>query len=50
MLLKMIDGMLEHFEKTKGKSLLARYYGMFTVQTNMFQQVSIIIMQNTVKL
>ena len=33
---KIVDGMVKHLEQTNGKSLLARYYGMFTVRTDMF--------------
>jgi hypothetical protein len=37
MLLKLLDGMIKHFTDTDNMSLLVRFYGMFTIKTNMFQ-------------
>ena len=45
----MLDDLIHHYEATNNKSLLARIYGMFTIKTNVFHQVDIIIMENTIK-
>ena len=49
-LLKMLDDLIYHFKKTQNKSLLARIYGVFTIKTNVFRSVDVIVMQNTVQL
>jgi pantothenate kinase len=49
-LLNMLDSLIEHFEKTNNRSLIARIYGVFTIKTNLFDPLNIIIMQNTSKL
>lgn len=46
-LLNMLEGMVLHFTKTKNKSLLARIYGMYTIKSNVFAPLNIIVMQNT---
>ena len=46
----ILDDLIKHFEKTKNKSLLAKIYGMFTIKTNVFHKVDIIIMENTSKM
>ena len=46
-LLSIIDDMKNHF--VEGKSLLAKIYGLYTIKTNKFSPVDIIIMQNTNK-
>ena len=46
-LLNMLDHYIDHIEKTSNKSLLARIYGIFTVKTNYFDPLDIIVMQNT---
>ena len=46
-LLNMLDDYIDHIEKTNNKSLLARIYGIFTVKTNYFDPLDIIVMQNT---
>ena len=43
----MLDDMIKHFEETGNKSLLARVYGVFTIKTDYFSALNIIIMQNT---
>ena len=45
-LLKIIDDMILHF-KQESRSLIAKIYGMYTISTNKFAPVDIIIMQNT---
>jgi 1-phosphatidylinositol-4-phosphate 5-kinase len=44
--LKNIDKFIEHFKSTQNKSIIARIYGIFRVQTNSFNPFNIIIMQN----
>ena len=43
-LLNMLDDMVEHYNETENKSLLARIYGVFTIITNVFKKVDVIIM------
>lgn len=49
-LLNMLDDLIHHFKKTENKSLLARIYGVFTIKTNVFKSVDVIVMQNVVQL
>ena len=44
----LLDKFIEHFEKTKNESLLARIYGIFTIKTDKFMAVDVLVMQNTV--
>lgn len=46
----MLDDYIEHIKMTENKSLLARIYGVFTINTNYFTPLDIIIMQNTSQL
>ena len=39
--------MIQHFEDTKNMSILARIYGVYTIKTNLFNSVEVIVMQNT---
>lgn len=48
-ILNMLDDYIEHIKMTENKSLLARIYGVFTIQTNYFTPLDVIIMQNTCK-
>jgi hypothetical protein len=45
--LDMLDDYIFHFKKTSNKSLIARIYGIFTVKTNQFSSLRIMLMQNT---
>lgn len=45
--LNMLDDYIAHIIKYDNKSLLARIYGVFTIKTNYFDPLDIIIMQNT---
>lgn len=47
LLLKMLDNLIEHFKMTDNKSLIARIYGVFTIKTNLFASLDVMIMQNT---
>jgi len=46
-ILNMVDDIIVHIKNCKNKSLLARIYGVFTIQTDMFDPLNIIIMENT---
>ena len=50
LLMKLLDPLTEHIQSLNNKSLLARIYGLFTVSSNVFAPVSIILMQNTVQM
>lgn len=43
-LLEMLDDLIIHFIKTSNESLLARIYGVFTIKTNVFKSVDVIVM------
>mgnify|MGYP002631371435 CR=1 FL=1 len=43
----MIESYYNHLEKNP-ESLLVRIYGLFSIKTNIFGPLSVIIMQNTV--
>lgn len=49
-LLGMLDKYIKHIKSTDNKSLLARIYGAYTINTNYYGNVDIIIMQNTANL
>jgi len=46
-LLAFLNSYIDHLRKTKNRSLIARIYGIFTVKTNKFARMDVIIMQNT---
>lgn len=46
-MLNMLDCFIDHLRATKNKSMLARIYGIFTIKTNLFAPMDVIIMQNT---
>ena len=46
-LLNMLDDFIDHIVKSKNRSLLARIYGIFTIKTNRFAPIDVIVMQNT---
>ena len=46
----MLNDYIQHIRETNNKSLLARIYGIYTIQTNMFAPLDVIVMQNTCKL
>lgn len=43
-LINMLDDLIEHFTKTNNDSLLARIYGLYTIKTNVFKSVDVIVM------
>lgn len=46
-MLEMLDAYIDHITATNNESLLARIYGIFSVSTNYFATVNIMIMENT---
>ena len=44
----MLDSFIDHIDSTNNKSLIGRIYGVFTIETNIFAPIDIIIMQNTI--
>lgn len=51
-ILDMVDDMIAYFkdEGNKNRSLLARIYGVFTIKTNHYASMDVILMQHTVRL
>ena len=45
----MLDDLILHFRRTNNESLLAKIYGVFTINTDVFKSVDVIVMQNTVQ-
>lgn len=45
----MLDDYINHIQKNKN-SLLARIYGIFTIETNYFVKMRVMIMQKTDRL
>ena len=43
-LLSMLDDLIEHYVSTENQSLIARIYGAFTIKTNVFQKLDVIVM------
>lgn len=46
----MLDDLISHFIKSSNKSFLARIYGVFTLRTNVFRDLDVILMQNIKRL
>jgi hypothetical protein len=40
----MLDKMINHFQRIKNKSLITRIYGLFTIKSNVFVDLDVIIM------
>ena len=49
-MLKILPEMIDHYEKTENKSLLVKIYGVFTIKTNVFETIHILLMQNGLQL
>lgn len=50
LLFTMLDKLLEHFSKSNNNSKIAKIYGVFTLWSNFFSPVDVLMMQNTVVL
>jgi len=46
----MLDDFIAHLKKTKNQSLIARIYGVYTIKTNLFATLDVIIMANSSRL
>ena len=46
----MLDDLIKHFQNTSNKSLLARIYGVYTIKSNYFDSLDVVVMQNTCRL
>ena len=46
-LISMLDDLIQHFTETLNKSFLAKIYAIYTIKTNLYMPLDIIIMQNT---
>jgi hypothetical protein len=46
-MLSMLDDYIQHIKFSGNKSLIARIYGIFTIKTNQFAPLDVMIMQNT---
>ena len=42
----MLDSFIKHIKDSNNQSLITRIYGAFTIKTNIFSPVDIVIMQN----
>jgi hypothetical protein len=42
--------MIEHIQKSQNDSLLARIYGLYQIKTNIFDSMTVIVMQNTLQM
>jgi len=49
-LISILDNLIEHFTNTENESLLARIYGLFSIHSNIFGPLSVILMQNTARI
>ena len=50
LLINILDGYIEHIKKNDNKSLMARIFGIFEIQTEYFDKMDVIVMENTVQL
>lgn len=49
-ILSMIQDYVKYIKSTENRSLIARIYGVFTVKTDQFKSIDVMVMQNTAKL
>jgi hypothetical protein len=47
-MLGILEDYIKYLKSTKNQSLLARIYGIYTLKTNYFLELNVIVMQNTV--
>jgi 1-phosphatidylinositol-4-phosphate 5-kinase len=43
-LVSMLEGFVNHLHQTNGKTLLAKVYGLYTIKTNVFDPLDIMLM------
>jgi len=49
-LLNMLPSFIDHLKQNNNQSLIAKIYGCYTIKTNQFKAVHIIVMENTARL
>jgi 1-phosphatidylinositol-4-phosphate 5-kinase len=45
--LEMLEYYIAHIDSTENKSLLARIYGIYTIRSNRFRPIDVLVMENT---
>lgn len=43
-MISMLDDYVDHIKSTNNKSLIARIYGIFTIKTNFFEPLDVMVM------
>ena len=46
-MLNILDSYIDHIVSSENKSLLVRIYGLFTIQSDYFSNLDVILMENT---
>ena len=46
----MLDDYVNHFQRTNNNSFLMKIYGIFTIETNLFEEINILLMENSIKM
>ena len=46
-MLKILDSYIDHIVTLNNKSLLVRIYGLFTIQSDYFSNLELLLMENT---
>ena len=46
-LLSRLPAFINHFTKSKNKTFLAKIYGVYTIKSNIFDDLNVMIMENT---
>lgn len=49
-LFSMLDEMIKYFKECNNNSYLARIYGVFSLKTNIFDNLNVIVMQSTIQM
>ena len=48
-MLEILDDLIEYYQSVDNKSLIAKIYGIFTIKTNKFNTIHVMIMQSTLQ-
>ena len=46
----IVEEMIAHFRRTNNQSLIAKIYGVYTIETNVFETIHILLMQSVLSL
>jgi len=49
-MVSIVDEMITHFKWTDNQSLIAKIYGVYTIETNVFDTIHILLMQSVLSL